>query len=506
MHSRAARLAAVLFALALLAASCGSNDGTSSAEPDATNDAAEPAPAGPEADDTTPVDSASATTEPADVAVSFTTDVQPILEGSCVSCHVPGGPGAVHMELETIADAAKDAAGIGLVTGTGYMPPWPASDLSIPFHDDRSLTDDQIATLAEWVADGAPLDAPDDTPLVAAAEIAPPLDADMVLTGPEPYQGSTDTLDDYRCQIYDPELTEPQWLKGAEFRPDQTTVVHHSVLFLARADARPAADALNYQDGQPGWQCYGLAGLDAFQMGGWAPGQAAREYPDGIGILMQPGDFFINQVHYHYEEDAPADNSGTAFAFASLEDAEAAGGFRELTSHRYLTPAEIPCAEWEEGPLCDREASLEAAIEQFGPFARTIANGLTAACGYTPEDFAHMTDGTASSTCDKNITNPGQIVAVTGHMHEIGSAYRLTLNPDTPDERILLDIPNWSFEWQLVYGPTEDIVVTADDVVRVECWWDRAKIDPDLEPRYVLWAEGTNDEMCYTAISTVPVE
>jgi len=53
----------------------------------------------------------------------------------------------------------------------------------------------------------------------------------------------------------------------------------------------------------------------------------------------------------------------------------------------------------------------------------------------------------------------GQIVSVLGHEHELGNSFRLTLNPDTPEERVLLDIPRWEFGWQFNYYPVEDIIV-----------------------------------------------
>ena len=95
-------------------------------------------------------------------------------------------------------------------------------------------------------------------------------------------------------------------------------------------------------------------------------------------------------------------------------------------------------------------------------------------------------------------------MSVFGHLHEIGTAFRMTLNPGTASETVILDIPTWSFEWQLGYTPSEEIVIDRGDTVRIECWWDRSLSTND-EPRYIVWAEGTGDEMCYSAISTVAV-
>jgi hypothetical protein len=68
----------------------------------------------------------------------------------------------------------------------------------------------------------------------------------------------------------------------------------------------------------------------------------------------------------------------------------------------------------------------------------------------------------------------------------------------------LLDIPVWSFEWQLNYMPVDDIRIERGDIVRFECWWDRSLVHFD-EPRYVTWNEGTVDEMCYSSIRVIPI-
>ncbi len=88
-------------------------------------------------------------------------------------------------------------------------------------------------------------------------------------------------------------------------------------------------------------------------------------------------------------------------------------------------------------------------------------------------------------------------------MHELGAAYRMTLNPDTPEELVLIDIPKWSFDWQLSYEPVDDIRIEAGDTMRVECAWDRALMKQP-EPRYITWSDGTVDEMCFSPLSVIP--
>jgi hypothetical protein len=79
----------------------------------------------------------------------------------------------------------------------------------------------------------------------------------------------------------------------------------------------------------------------------------------------------------------------------------------------------------------------------------------------------------------------------------------MTLNKGTPEELVLLDIPVWNFAWQLNYQPVEPIAVTADDTITVECSWDRSlRYDPD--PRYIFFADGTEDEMCFSTAVIIP--
>ena len=102
------------------------------------------------------------------------------------------------------------------------------------------------------------------------------------------------------------------------------------------------------------------------------------------------------------------------------------------------------------------------------------------------------------------VSNMGKS-ALFRHMHEIGAEYRMTLNKGTPEEQVLLDIPVWNFAWQLNYQPVDPIPVTRDDKITVECSWDRSlRFDP--EPRYIFFADGTEDEMCFSTITIIPEE
>ena len=443
--------------------------------------------------------------------ISFSSEVLPILENHCALCHAPGSPGSTHMELAVAADALVNAFGIGRLVDSGDMPPWPASKLSLDFVGDHSITEEQKKLLVAWADQGGPIDTPPDKKIVSQKPLMTITEPDLAITSAKgPYQGSTDNLDDYRCMIFDPDVKKTEWILASHFVPDKLEIVHHGIFTLASEEYREQAEQLDESDTGVGWSCYGGTGLIEqesgyqFGFGGWAPGDPPEVSPDGYAVPLRPGDFLIVQLHYHYDYSAPPDLSTMLFDLASDEDIAANGGaFKTLTGQLFLGPAEIPCYDGDTHPLCDRDAAIENATERFG-LRGQLSNFFNRQCGFTPADYAHMTTGTANSSCDIGVSAPGKIVSLTGHMHELGLSIRLTLNPETENERILLDIPDWDFQWQLNYHPVEEIILQYGDTIRVDCAWNRERA-PYEAVGYILWSLGTGDEMCYSGIRTAPM-
>jgi len=87
-------------------------------------------------------------------------------------------------------------------------------------------------------------------------------------------------------------------------------------------------------------------------------------------------------------------------------------------------------------------------------------------------------------------------------MHLLGASIRVELNPGTPRAQMLLDIPRWDFHWQNAYTLAREVKAAPGDVVRVTCRHDAHKRmhgnghGIPKTPRYILWGEGTTDEMC----------
>jgi len=110
---------------------------------------------------------------------------------------------------------------------------------------------------------------------------------------------------------------------------------------------------------------------------------------------------------------------------------------------------------------------------------------------------------TATSSCVSHVPESGTILSVFGHEHTLGKTFRLTLDPGQADQQVLLDIPTWNFGWQMIYQLAQPIHVTAGQTIRMTCTWDRT-LEPNRPPKYIIFAEGTEDEMCFATYSILP--
>ncbi|MBI2244448.1 MAG: hypothetical protein HYU55_11080 [Nocardioides sp.] len=359
---------------------------------------------------------------------------------------------------------------------------------------------------------GAPQEllAPPDPPAVGGdrlADVPPgtqlplrPGERRMTLTMPADYTPSAPSgagTDDYRCFLLDPGLDRDVWLTGSNVLPGNPQVVHHVILF--RVPPEKVAEAERLDAGAPGegWTCFGGTRIsgdftnvdDASWLAAWAPGGDETKVRDGYGVRLDAGSRIVMQVHYNLLQGAAPDTSGTRLRWMPAS--------RDLTAlHTYLTPApvEMPCRpDHDDSPLCDRDAAVADVLARFGAAGNTNSL-LHLLCG---------TEARASRTasCTRFVDRPMTVLGVAGHMHMLGRSLRIEVNPDTPEARTVLDIPIWDFDDQQVH-PIRPVHLDPGDTVRITCrhvQWLRDVLPAfasSREDRYVIWAEGSTDEMC----------
>ena len=417
-----------------------------------------------------------------------------IIEANCVACHSDGQI-AAYAPLTSPEDVVLAAEDIKFHVIHGYMPPWPPSREGLPLQNDRSLSDADIALIAAWVDDGAALGDPESyVPAATDGFLIPEVRADLTLQLEEPYTPAQDLLDDYRCFALPLDIGEPMFVTGYEFVPGIAEMAHHAIFYVVDAASEREIQQAEAADDEPGWSCYGGTGLsgrhDSF--GGWAPGIMPLRFPAGTGYRIESGQQIILQMHYNLSISRQPDQSQIILELESA-DSELA----EIMILSMSAPVEIPCPTGVEGPQCDRDAAMERVGDLYGEDARYTPDYLLRTCGQRLATYAENSGEAATGYCDMIVRGPLTIFDAAGHMHELGSSFRLELNPGADDALLLLDIPRWDFHWQGNYQFAEAIRAGRGDVLRMTCSWDNSLSD---EPRYVVWGEGTSDEMCFGSL------
>ena len=429
---------------------------------------------------------------------SFAGEILPILSSACASCHQPGEVGSEHWSLATAADAARFADDLALVTRLGYMPPWKPGGATPALLHERRLEPEQRASVRQWALAGAPLDVAADTPVAPSEADDVPVRSDLVLGMSEPYQGTGELSDDYRCFLLDPAFEEDMFITGFSLDPGERRVVHHSLVYLAGADARDEVAAAAGLDARPGWECFGGPGVSG--VGGviasWVPGQVATVQPEGTGFLVPAGSFFVFQLHYNYGEQVLPDQTNLVLQTESADE-----DLLALQSVPLIAPVEIPCADPAAGPGCERSHVLRELRETEGLRAAILPGLLLRLCGRTASEFQEQDGPMVTSSCDIPLSYAGTIVEIGGHMHTMGNRFSLTLNPDADDEQVLFEVPQWDFNWQGRYQYETPVHIAEGDIVRISCTWEKGTGEGQ---RYTVWGEGTRDEMCLSSLTVLP--
>ncbi len=338
-------------------------------------------------------------------------------------------------------------------------------------------------------------------PAAAAVSTAPPLRAGerfLEIRMPRTYTPAVPTqgTDEYRCFLMDPKLTKDTLITGTDFLPADPRLVHHVILY--RVDPDEVARARQLDAGEPGdgWTCFGSSGIEgpigqqldrAPWLGAWAPGGTESVLGDGIGMPVSKGTQIVMQIHYNLVNGTGPDRSAVKLRLATDN-----GKYKALRTMLMPAPVELPCRPGAHGGLCYRDMSLSETKARFG-VAGATGDLLHLLCG-------PIAPGPTQS-CTRQVRAPMVVRAAAGHMHLLGRAITVVADKGSTSEKAILDIPNWDFDNQGSIPLAKPITLSAGDSLTVTCTHDQGLRDvlPAFRgkpERYVLWGEGTTDEMC----------
>ncbi len=182
------------------------------------------------------------------------------------------------------------------------MPPWHL-DKTVgirQYKNDRSLSDDEIATIARWVDNGAPQGNPADMPpapsftsdkewFIGTPDLTVTTDQDFVM-----YPNGPDWWLD---QFGEVKMTEDRWIKAMEVKPSNPKIVHHAVIYAIEPDA---------PEGTP---------EGGVQLHEYAVGKYGDIFADNTGRLLKKGTRLRFDMHYFAVGSAEHNKTTIAFKF-----------------------------------------------------------------------------------------------------------------------------------------------------------------------------------------------
>ena len=231
---------------------------------------------------------------------TYAKDIAPIFNQKCVGCHRPGD--IAPMSLLAYEEVRPWVKSIAKNVSEGVMPPWHADPaIDREYTNDRSLTPEQIETIAKWAASGAPRGPQADMPPPPAVS-----DTEWRLGEPDhivtfdPFTVQADGPDQFKDLVAPTGLDRDVWVKAIEILPGERSVVHHVIVFQSQG---------NHQD-PTGW------------LGAWAAGTDPMEFPEGTGRLLKQGKNLVADMHYHPSGVEATDQTRIGLHFVDEGDVE----------------------------------------------------------------------------------------------------------------------------------------------------------------------------------------
>jgi hypothetical protein len=315
------------------------------------------------------------------------------------------------------------------------MPPWYADPHYGHFANDRTMQQKDVDSIVAWVDAGAPEGNAKDLPKpIAFTEgwiIGKP---DLTVTMPAKYEVPSAGTIEYQYILVPLNLTEDKWVQMAEVRPGNRALVHHVIAYVRPPGSKWMADA------QPGVPYVpkkgGENGANEFLVG-YAPGMPPDTLPAGQGKLIKAGSDIILQMHYTANGKSGTDQTTVGMIWS-----------KETPKQRVYT--------------------IAATTNKFV---------------IPPGDPNYEVDSAFEFGADTQVTR------LMPHMHLRGKDFLFRAVYPTGEKEVLLSVPHYDFNWQLVYDPAKTLIMPKGSKIECVAHYDNspnnpANPDPTKEVRY----------------------
>ncbi len=384
-------------------------------------------------------------------SVTFNKDVLPILQNRCQSCHRPGQ--VAPMPLLSYQDARPWAKAIKAAVTTRKMPPWFADPSYGHFVNDRSLKQSEIDTLVKWADTGALPGDPKDAP----APVQWPTGGwgtrpEIVMDLPPrdvPAQGVLE----WELLALPAPFKEDTWITSMEILPGDASVVHHICFSFEKHKPTTVYNRYEWvqvprdETGNPTPGNEGFAELPGMIIATRDVGSTEVKLRQGHPTLKQTLDFcYLPGATY---DDYRAWNAGKLVP----------AGSDIIVSLHYTTNGKAVVDRTKIGFTVaktppSRKFIVQGSGEDAPVTAKTPASERAAfAATYNPEFKIPPNDGNyLAPPMDITFLKDVEIVSLRPHAHVRGKSARYTVTYPDGREEVVLNVPRYDFNWQLVYG------------------------------------------------------
>jgi hypothetical protein len=379
--------------------------------------------------------------------VTFSKDVEPVLQKHCQACHRPGE--AAPFSLLTYQQARPWAKAMKEAVVLKKMPPWYADPHYGKFSNDRSLSQSEVDTLVAWADTGAPegdaRDLPAQSTYTEGWSIPKP---DVVFGFPRAFQIPAAGTIEYQKVIVPSRFTEDKWVQFAEARPDDRAHIHHMILYVREPGS-------HWLRGEPAGEFFvapkvtddstDTSALPSDFLVGYAPGQPPEVLPPGQGKLVKAGSDFVLEIHYTTNGKAATDRSKFGLVFA-----------KQRPQTRVLT--------------------LSATNGKFK---------------IPPGDPDYRVDAEFVVGADV------KLAGLHPHMHGRGKDFDYRIVYPSGQTQTILSVPRYDWHWQLWYNLAEPIALPKGTRIACTAHFDNSPNNPDnADPtKEVTWGDQSWDEM-----------
>ncbi len=407
----------------------------------------------------------------ASVAPTFSKDVAPIFHARCAGCHRPKN--IAPMSLLDYKSARPWAKAIRESVSTRKMPPWFADPHFGKFSNDARLSEHEIATIRDWVDAGAPEGNPSDLPappkFVEGWQLGKP---DLVVDIGEDHV-VTPGEDAYEHFTVPTNFKQGIWIRAAEIKPGNREVVHHVHVLLVQNDMskmvaastgnmpalsqfllkegklsriRMDAPVVNDACAESAPELPFLTGAQEGSLTAFLPGRPPDVFPEGSAKWAPPGAKLEFVIHYARISGKPqTDRTSVGF---------------------YLAP----------GP--PQQVMRRMDLRNF--FMKIPAG-----------------EGNHEVTRCYTFEKDKLLLSFTPHMHYRGKDMTYELVRPNGKREILMRVPRYDFNWQLVYRLKEPVLVEKGSRLIVTAHYDNSpnnKANPDAT-QPVRWGDKSEEEM-----------